>query len=571
MARQNRLSLVVLLASLTVSLGAATLVYVAGHQRDDARFRNATEITRARIENRLESYVTMLRGVRGLFSASDSVGSREFAAFVRQYELARHYTGVQGIGYAIWVPSSGERDTLARLHQRLGAGGRYRIWPDSSSGPSAPVLFLAPMDRRNTAAMGYDMFSEPVRRTAMVQARDEGSPVLSGRVELVQEIDEEKQPGFLIYLPVYDGDADPSSVAERRAQLHGFVYAPFRAGDLFAGIFGGGTPPVAFRVLDYGYEDQSGLLYDSRPPGDEDRRPAFRRDTTITLFGHRWTIDFVSLPAVEERSGQIVAPLIALAGLLVSLLLFELTRREVRARAQAQHSEQVRSRFYASMSHELRTPLNAIIGYNDLILAGIYGSLADTQRGGLERSQKAARHLLDLVNDVLDLSKIEAGKVELSPEPVQLPMLVEDLFDTLHATAAEQGSPLRLSCERVAEPLVSDPRRLRQILLNLLSNAIKFGSGRPIEVHCTPTSDGGMLVEVTDRGIGIAPGDQERIFEEFVQLDGTAPGRGTGLGLPISRRLARLLGGSLDVESATGQGSVFRLILPPRMPFPDDR
>ena len=125
--RQSRLPVVVLLASLTISIGAAAVVYVAGHQRDQARFRNATEITRARIENRLQAYVTMLRGVRGLFAASDSVGAREFAAFVRQYELARNYPGVQGIGYAIWVPSSVDRDSL--IHAPPPARCRRRI-PD---------------------------------------------------------------------------------------------------------------------------------------------------------------------------------------------------------------------------------------------------------------------------------------------------------------------------------------------------------------------------------------------------------------------------------------------------------
>ena len=302
----------------------------------------------------------------------------------------------------------------------------------------------------------------------------------------MQEIDAQKQPGFLIYLPVYAGDEEPESVDERRQRLRGFVYAPFRAGDLFSGIFGGSTPPVAFRVLDDGPGREPALLYDSNAAAADDRTPAFRRETATTLFGHRWLLEFTSLPAVEERSGQIVAPLIAVAGLLVSLLLFELTRREVRARAQAQHSERVRSRFYASMSHELRTPLNAIIGYNDLILAGIYGPLADPQRGGLERSQKAARHLLDLVNDVLDLSKIESGKMELSARaggradagrrPVR------------HAARHSRGAWVHAqrSCDGTAEPLVTDPRRLRQILLNLLSNAIKFGEGRPIEVRCAP-------------------------------------------------------------------------------------
>jgi PAS domain S-box-containing protein len=222
-----------------------------------------------------------------------------------------------------------------------------------------------------------------------------------------------------------------------------------------------------------------------------------------------------------------------------------------------------RSRFYASMSHELRTPINAVLGYSTLLLERIYGPLNEKQAQGIERTQKAARHLLELVNDVLDLSKIEAGKIDLRLQPVEFPSLIDDLFITVRPLADEHGSALALQ-QSSPEPIkiISDPRRVRQILLNLLSNAIKFGHGKPINVVCTATEDDGVLIEVTDQGEGISDDDQERIFHEFVQLGKTQLQDGTGLGLPISRRLAELLRGSLTVESAAGKGSTFRLRLP---------
>ena len=219
-----------------------------------------------------------------------------------------------------------------------------------------------------------------------------------------------------------------------------------------------------------------------------------------------------------------------------------------------------RSRFYAAMSHELRTPINAILGYNDLLLAGVYGPMSPQQTDGLERSQRAARHLLDLVNDVLDLSKLEAGKMEIVPEAVSLPELVEDLFVTVRPLAEERGAELRMEAEGCGEPVVTDPRRVRQIVLNLLSNAIKFGEGKPVDVRCA-ADEGWTRVEVVDRGSGIRAEDLPRIFDEFVQLPSASTG-GTGLGLPISRRLAELLGGRLEAESAPGAGSTFRLVLP---------
>jgi len=236
----------------------------------------------------------------------------------------------------------------------------------------------------------------------------------------------------------------------------------------------------------------------------------------------------------------------------------ELHRRQV----ELEKAMTARSRFYASMSHELRTPINAILGYNTLMLENIYGPLNEKQADGLRRTQRAAKHLLELVNDVLDLSKIEAGKVELKPQPVEVTGLIEDLFVTVRPMAEERGCALTHRHPGKPVRIVSDPRRIRQILLNLLSNAIKFGEGKPIEVISTARDDGGVIVEVADHGVGIPADDLARVFDEFVQLSRTPEHEGTGLGLPISRRLALLLSGSLTAESVVGEGSVFRLSLP---------
>jgi PAS domain S-box-containing protein len=250
----------------------------------------------------------------------------------------------------------------------------------------------------------------------------------------------------------------------------------------------------------------------------------------------------------------------------------ELNRRQL----DLERAMTARSRFYASMSHELRTPINAVLGYSTLLLERIYGPLNDKQVEGIERTQKAARHLLELVNDVLDLSKIEAGKIDLRLQPVEFPSLIEDLFVTVKPLADEHHSPLTLDCdEKSPLKIISDPRRVRQILLNLLSNAIKFGQGKPINVSCRRTESDGVMISVADEGPGISAEDQERIFLEFVQLGRTQLQDGTGLGLPISRRLAQLLQGSLTVDSTVGQGSKFVLELPAtadeRSPRPDDQ
>ncbi|HEX8361472.1 MAG TPA: PAS domain-containing sensor histidine kinase [Longimicrobium sp.] len=223
-----------------------------------------------------------------------------------------------------------------------------------------------------------------------------------------------------------------------------------------------------------------------------------------------------------------------------------------------------RARFYWSMSHELRTPVNAIIGYNSLLLDDIYGPLSDEQRAALTRGQRAARHLLELVGDVLDLAKIEAGRIELEPEHARFPELLHDLLVTVQPLAEERGSTISVAGEG-NHKVLTDPRRVRQILLNLLSNAVKFGEGEPIEIRWRPEPDGGVAVDVVDRGRGIDAEDLPKLFSEFAQFGERQEGS-TGLGLAISRRLADALGGKLTAHSRVGEGSTFCLRLPARLP-----
>ena len=241
--------------------------------------------------------------------------------------------------------------------------------------------------------------------------------------------------------------------------------------------------------------------------------------------------------------------------------LAELNKQLQERQAELEEAMGVRNRFYASMSHELRTPINAVIGYSTLMIDNIYGPLNEKQREGLQRTLKAARHLLELVNDVLDLSKIEAGKIELSMQPVNVANLIEDLFVTVRPLADDHGTSLTFEHSEEKITVVTDPRRVRQILLNLLSNAIKFGEKKPITVSCRQNMNGGVAIAVVDQGEGISDDDQPRIFEEFVQVSPSQQ-PGTGLGLPISKRLATLLDGSLEVTSAPGAGSTFTLTLP---------
>ena len=241
--------------------------------------------------------------------------------------------------------------------------------------------------------------------------------------------------------------------------------------------------------------------------------------------------------------------------------------RELEAKSrELEVASQHKSQFLANMSHELRTPLNAILGYGELIADGIYGDVPPAMRDVLGRVDASGRHLLGLINDVLDLSKIEAGQLVLALADYAMTEVVESVVASVGALASDKGLTLAVDLAPDLPTGRGDQRRLMQVLLNLLGNAIKFTEEGGVGVQVTAPG-AAFEISVRDTGPGIAPADQARIFEEFQQADTatTRPKGGTGLGLAISRRIVGMHGGRLWVESVVGQGATFRFTVPVRV------
>jgi signal transduction histidine kinase len=225
-----------------------------------------------------------------------------------------------------------------------------------------------------------------------------------------------------------------------------------------------------------------------------------------------------------------------------------------------------KSQFVSSMSHELRTPLNAIIGLTEMMVKNAARFGTEKAQEPLQRVNRAGTHLLGLINQVLDLSKIEAGKLELNPQTVQLAPLINEVIGTAGQLAEQNKNRLVVEVQENLGALTVDAMRLRQILLNLLSNACKFTKAGEVKLAARKVSNGSNIVEfaVADTGIGMTAEQQAKLFEEFSQADATTAQRfgGTGLGLAITRKLARMMGGDVTVASEPGKGSVFTLRLP---------
>jgi signal transduction histidine kinase len=409
-------------------------------------------------------------------------------------------------------------------------------------------------------------------RSALNRARETLAPAVTGVIVLRHDT-----LGFVIY--------DPIVVRGRPAGYVGvsIAYAPLLRTLL--------TPRLQGR-FGYRIADSAGRVL-AVSPRYLDRVNAFATQRVTLPGGMHWHLD-VPIGAFQPRAARVVMWIVGLVSLFVVALL--VLREDARAERIAMHSfnlellsrdlldanvrleersQQVneanmaKSRFLANVSHELRTPLNAIVGYNALALSGLYGEVTPELRSAHDRIHTAADHLLRVLNDVLDLSKIEVGRMEVDARDVALEPLLENVVSIVEPVAEAKDVRLDVVVARDLPSLVTDARHVRQILMNLVTNAIKFterGSVTIVAKRGEGAKSNMVCIEVEDTGIGIARSDLGRIFDEFEQVRpggrGDSISRGTGLGLAVSRKLARLLGGSVDLVSQVGTGSRFTLWLP---------
>jgi signal transduction histidine kinase len=621
---------IVLLVGLLATVAATLQLYRAISANDVLRFESLAEQKLRSIQDRMEINVTLLRGAAGLFAASDDVSREDFARYVRRLSLRDRYPGVQGIGFTQRL-APGEIDGFL-------AAARLDI-PDFNLRPPGPreeyhsILYLEPLDERNRAALGFDMFTNPARRQAMEQARDRGRQAASGKVELLQEIDRDKQAGFLIYLPVYRQGLTPDTLEERRAGLRGFVYSPYRAGDLFGAIFEWDVDPqLDYQVYD-GAPEPRNLLYDSDPdvaPQQPEPGSDLSAARLIDVAGRQWTVVLATSPAFARGSGRELTPFVLIGGVLATFLLAGLawsqgqaaraafTAREdlqavnadlekrvadrTQALREAQNelrrinanlevtvaertsdlarANQEIQRFAYIVSHDLRAPLVNVMGFTSELEAGLAAIRAHLERAPPPADQTGNDALLaaqsdmpeaigfirsstqkmdGLINAILKLSR--EGRRVLTPVPVDMGQLFEAAADTVRHRLSEAGGELII--EHPVPDIVSDRLALEQVFGNLLDNAVKYlDRSRPGRIVVRGREEASQLVfEVEDNGRGIAPEDHERVFDLFRRA-GVQDQPGEGIGLSHVRALVRRLGGDIDLTSAVGRGTTFRVRLP---------
>ncbi len=655
------------------------------------------------IRKRLRDHEQILLGGAGLFDAVENVSREQWRTYVERLLLPDRYPGIQGVGFSQAIPQA-ERDAhVARM--RAQGYPDYDIHPPGQRELYTSIVFLEPFLRRNLAAFGYDMYSEPTRRRAMQRAARLGETSITGKVTLLQETHGKVQAGVLLYVPVYRPNAPLTTPEQRMQALIGFVYSPYRVEDLMRGILRAADLPLALHIYASPGEEPEHLLYASSEalePGSA----RFSQLQQLELYGQTWTLRMDSRPEFDERFHSNEALVFGL-GLGLSLLVFFLTSslalRHSRAQALAnemtrhirqskhdlrlseerlslalkgsndglwdldleagsmfasprawemlgyrpneltcdlklwerltvaedlaqqkarlaqtmlsnvdhfttelrlQHKhghvvpvllrghiqrdpqgmaqrisgtlmdlterkrvEQMKNDFVSTVSHELRTPLTSISGALGLIVGGALGSAPPTMQQMLEIAYRNSLRLGHLINDLLDMEKIAAGKMSFELREHSLGDLLEESRASNQALCEQHG--VRCTLEHPTDVLVwVDGLRLQQVLGNFLSNAVKFTpEGGEIRLHSSLRGTK-VRISVTDQGPGIPEAFRSRVFEKFAQADASDSRQksGTGLGLAITKELIERMGGTVGFDCVPGQGTTFWCELPIQIP-----
>ncbi len=298
----------------------------------------------SRLEQRLTIYEQVLRSTRGLFDFSDNVSRTKFRTFFNAQRLDKNYPGIQGVGFSLIIPPALLKKNISSIRKE--GFPNYKIWPEGKRESYTSIIYLEPFSNLNLRAFGYDMFSEPVRRKAMETARDSNEPVISGKVTLVQETGKAVQAGFLMYLPVYKNGSPHTTLSDRRKNIIGWVYSPFRMGDLIEGLFGEHASDLDIEIYDDNSISNKTRMFDS-----DDRTLRLSEQLTskkeINLNGHEWTVFVKSTPQLNSRIGFNTARIILIVGLSLSLLLTIITWllvnkriRSIIANADRKHAEE---------------------------------------------------------------------------------------------------------------------------------------------------------------------------------------------------------------------------------------
>ncbi len=579
----SSLSLKYLWKALAVLLLGLVLTIVAVHQTQ----KNAKDIAnqdfesngndiKLKLDARLKAHALLLGSGAAFFAASDTVTQEEWRKFIKGEKINRNLPGIQGVGYSLIIPKN-----QLKLHiQSFRKNGfpNYNVIPVGNREIYTSIIYLEPFSGRNLRAFGYDMYSEPIRRKAMEISRDSDYAMLSDKVILVQETNEDVQSGALMYVPVYRNGMQTNTVEERNAAIKGWVYSPYRLDDLMNGILGNWDLPnenrIHLEIYDNDNISDEALLYDSNSKNKETNKdkPNLYLKLPIVFNSKKLTLQFTgNNENISIFHGKTFIVLISCVTISLLLLALSLalnnanlrTRQIHRLNKQLEKLNTDKDRFISILGHDLKSPFNNLLGLSEALTEDIRKLDIEDIEDYAKNINKVAHNANNLLEDILLWARTQQGKFPFKPQNLSFSDICKDILEILNPNAKAKNIAINYNAADGIN-IFADIDMLKTVLRNLVSNAIKFtNNGGTISITAKQI-DSNITISVSDNGIGIAPDNLVKLFEmsEVITTKGTAKETGTGLGLLLCKEFVEKHGGKIWVESEVGKGSNFKFTMP---------
>lgn len=562
-----RIPYFVLTISIIVTLAISYFYYSSAKTNDYERFQSETLRVKGEIESRLDTYIALLSSGRSFLYAVEKIDKEKFGQFVGNLNLRQNYPGVLAIGYSkIFQPD--ETESLIKMMRSEGVTD-FTIQADSSRDEHQAIIFIEPLDERNKKVLGFDMSSEPIRKEAIENARDSGVQSISGKVILMQENEQDKKFGFLIYFPVYKNKVTPPTLSERRKDIEGFVYSPFRAEDFINDVIKNSEiDDISFQIYDNEFNNNNFLV-----GGNENNKINdifFSGENEIRIGGRKWIVTYSPTSKFYKHSLTWWTPIIFLLGLAISVVLFYLSlsqsktnqsllktafelsktgENEKKAREKAEKSAKVKDEFLTTVSHELRTPLNAISGWINIIKMD--GVERETKEKAINIINKNLRQQVNLIDQMIIFSDMETFLEQTNWQKFVINELLTQSLNEMIVQISKKKINLTNNLPVENLTIYGDKEKIKKAITILLDNSIKFTPEEGDIKLSLYANNNSVLVKIVDSGEGISPELMPNIFEGFRQSDSSSIRKygGLGLSLAIAKKIIESHKGSIKVES----------------------
>ena len=529
-----------------------------------------TEVIENSVRQRIEVFEEALRSEVGFVTVNDTFSKEDWRLSIEASQVLQRFPGIQGIGY-VDVITPNQLVAYEQEAKRT-VSPDFSIYPRGERDTYTAVRYLEPQSERSNATIGFDMFSEPTRRATMSAARDNNDVFITSPVELVQETEDDKQLGLLLYAPSYKNSAKIDTIEQRRDSIDGYVFIVLKTRDFLSNLLNDKElDSIGFSFYAIDKKDENHVLYESSKYQEHVGKQLVNSDRLMSIKGAQFGISAAYNPStVLPESFTARSSTILFFGTLLALLITGVTYLLLRGKAnelalsQERTINDAKDSLLSIASHQLRTPATGVKQYLGMVLQGFVGDVSTPQKGMLEKAYESNERQLKTINDVLFLARLDSGRIVLSKNNIDIKEMIHSIVEEQKDNAAGAGHTIKVELPHKKVEASIDEHMIRMTLENLLSNAIKYTkNGGKISIAVKQTTKD-VRVVVKDNGVGIAVGDEDKLFKQFSRIKNALSKSvsGTGIGLYLAKHIVDLHGGEIKLESEQDKGSEFTVILP---------